>query len=444
MWLEIMTVGQILLNWKQQLVKRVNAHTFLQKVLTLTAGTAVAQLISVLVAPILTRVYSPEAFGVYGVFTGIIGVGAVFATWRYEQGLVVSRSRSERHGLFALLMLLSLVSSALAFIIASILAKVVLPGSPMHSVLNHWAGLLAVGLGLNGILLSLRFLALKEEAFQTIGVVQVLRVVIAAVIQIAVGFVASGAGVGLPVGLVAAASLGGLYFAWVVYRSGWLNFRQYALSLQRILAAARRNSIYPAYMTWSSLCNSAAPQVPVLLLGLLFPPAALGQFVLAQRIVKMPFALISQSMSQANLQEGAEVPPAELRRVYQGRLRRFFFVGLLPFGALFLVAPWLFSFAFGESWREAGFLTRLILPGLCVQFVFTPFTPFFTVLREQRVYLGWAIVRLVLVGVGVLMGAAMGQIRGATVGYSVAVAASFLLQHFLLMRLLGARGKGKA
>ena len=71
-----------------------------------------------------------------------------------------------------------------------------------------------------------------------------------------------------------------------------------------------------------------------------------------------------------------------------------------------------------------------------IQFVFTSFTPFFTVLGEQRVYLGWAVARLTAVSAGVLAGAAIGQVRGAATGYSLAIAASFLFQHLLLMWLL--------
>lgn len=111
-------------------------------------------------------------------------------------------------------------------------------------------------------------------------------------------------------------------------------------------------------------------------------------------------------------------------------------VGAFPFGALFLTAPWLFACFFGEPWREAGILTQLLLPGLYIQAVFTPFTSLFNVLREERVHLCWAVGRLLAVIIGVLGGAKLAEVRGAAIGYSIAIGLSFVLQHSLLIWLL--------
>ncbi len=436
-----MTLVQTLRDRKQQimthpLIGRLWTHIYLRKVLTLTAGTTAAQLIGIMAAPILTRIYSPEAFGIYGVFMGVISIGSVFATWRYERGLVVSGSRSEQHGLIALIVLLILLAIVISYLTGIMLPALLSPGSPMYIVFSNWSSLLAVGLGLTGLLLTLRFLALKLKAYRTISIAQVEDVTGTAAFQIGLGLLTGGAIIGLPLGSMMGTGLASIYLIWINRKNKWLDFKQFAPSLPRVFAAAKRNSIYPKYMTWSSLCNSAAPQAPIILLGFLFAPAALGQFVLAQRIVKMPFTFISQSMSQTNLQEGSETPPKEMKRIYLRRLRYFAMVGIAPFGTLLLLAPWLYSLVFGAEWRDAGILTQLLVPGLYIQFVFTPFTPFFTVLREQKVYLWWAVLRLALVSVGVLTGAMIGEVREAAIGYSIAIAFSFFLQHLLLLYIL--------
>ena len=54
-------------------------NSFGKDVLKLVSGTAVAQVLSILAAPILTRLYAPEAFGVLALFVSITSIINVIA-----------------------------------------------------------------------------------------------------------------------------------------------------------------------------------------------------------------------------------------------------------------------------------------------------------------------------------------------------------------------------
>lgn len=56
--------------------------TFKGDVLRLVAGTGLAQLIAILAALILTRLYGPEAFGVTALFASLTGILSVLACMR--------------------------------------------------------------------------------------------------------------------------------------------------------------------------------------------------------------------------------------------------------------------------------------------------------------------------------------------------------------------------
>ena len=60
---------------------------FAKGVAVLAGGAALGQAITVLVSPILTRLYSPEDFGVFGVYASILGIVTVIASLRYEYAL---------------------------------------------------------------------------------------------------------------------------------------------------------------------------------------------------------------------------------------------------------------------------------------------------------------------------------------------------------------------
>lgn len=417
-------------------VRRLGQDKFFRRVFTLAAGTAAGQLVSVAVTPVLTRLYSPDALGLYGTYAGLVATLAIFATWRYEQGIVVSRSASERHGLFYLTLVLSSIVGLITPPLAYAASGFMTPSTPMHTVLQQWSGLIGLSLALTGAVASARFLALKSDAFRELSGNQVLQTSAIAGVQIGLGLIFPDTVSLLVFGMAAGTAVVFLRMMWLAFRRRWADPRRYRFRWQRMVVAARRNDEYPRYMTLSSFLNTGSAQLPILLLGFFFVPAALGQFYLSLRVFRLPFSLISGSMAQANFKESSEAPPGKLKALYMSRVRYFIALGILPFGLLFLLAPALFAFVFGAEWREAGVLTQLSVPGIFVQFLFTAFTPMFTVLREQRLYLGWAVFRFVAVGVAMLPGAFLQDMRLATVGYSTALGVSFLLQHWLLLRLL--------
>ncbi len=55
---------------------------FSRNVLTLMTVTTIAQAIPIAISPILTRIYTPEDFGVFALFLAILGVFSVVASAR--------------------------------------------------------------------------------------------------------------------------------------------------------------------------------------------------------------------------------------------------------------------------------------------------------------------------------------------------------------------------
>src|SRR4051812_42575379 len=57
---------------------------FRRSVAAVAGGSALGQLATVVSSPILSRLYTPKDFGIYGVFVAILGVCAVVSAVRYE------------------------------------------------------------------------------------------------------------------------------------------------------------------------------------------------------------------------------------------------------------------------------------------------------------------------------------------------------------------------
>ncbi len=101
---------------------------FARSVLTLVTGTTISQVLPVLIAPFLTRMYAPDAFGMFSVYAAwclIIGAGA---TGRYELAIMLPEKDEEAINLAVLSGLIALIVSAACF------ACIIFSGPVLHKL----------------------------------------------------------------------------------------------------------------------------------------------------------------------------------------------------------------------------------------------------------------------------------------------------------------------
>ena len=91
-------------------------NNFVKNVATLVAGTSVAQLIPILISPILTRIYSPEDFGLYATIVAISSVCAISSCLRYEYAIVQEKNKESAISLVKLSFYICFIFSFLIFI----------------------------------------------------------------------------------------------------------------------------------------------------------------------------------------------------------------------------------------------------------------------------------------------------------------------------------------
>src|SRR5664280_2838329 len=76
----------------------------------LISGTALAQLIPILLQPILRRYYTPDIFGAYSVYFSIVGILAIVSSFKYELAIILPRTDKEAANIFFLsALILSLI-----------------------------------------------------------------------------------------------------------------------------------------------------------------------------------------------------------------------------------------------------------------------------------------------------------------------------------------------
>ena len=91
--------------------------SFVRNSLTLIFGTALAQLIPILLQPILRRSYTPEQFGLISVYLTVVGIFAAIANFKYESAVVIPKEKKDADHLVTIGMVLSFLMSLILVLI---------------------------------------------------------------------------------------------------------------------------------------------------------------------------------------------------------------------------------------------------------------------------------------------------------------------------------------
>lgn len=411
------------------LIEKLPGGRLVRRAYVLVAGTAVAQAFVVVASPVLSRLYEPSDFGVFAVFSSLLGLGMVTSSLRYEQAINLPAERDRARDV----LVLSIVVTIGTALIAALLLVVL--GRPLVSVtgtegLGRYLWLLPPAMVFAGAFQALTFWVVREAAFRRLALARTVQGATLVALQVGLGL-AGVTGIGLVLGLSGSWLAGALVLGLTSFAVLTRPRRAQAPSLSGIWAVARRYRRFPAFGSWSALSNRAALDLPGVLFAVVYGPTVAGWFLLSYRLIAAPTQLISQGVGHVYLNEAAALsrddPPA-LAVLYRRTLRRLLLIGWLPTVVVMVAGPPLFSLVFGDSWREAGVYAQLLAIAFLAQFTITPLTSTFAVLERQDLQLVRDVIRLVLVlgGFG-LAAAADLSARTAVTLYGLSMAIGYLL-----------------
>ncbi|WP_027132450.1 lipopolysaccharide biosynthesis protein [Geminicoccus roseus] len=371
-----------------RLIARFKKGGLARNALTVTIGTLLAQALVIAVTPLLTRLYTPEDFGVLAVFTAIVSITGAVTNLRYETAIPLDERDEDAMATFLAALLTGFVTTlfvaASVFILGDYLIETAnVPG--LRPLL--WA----IPIGTFGMALynATNLWAVRRHAFRAVGLSKIVQFGFQVLWQLASGLLTKG-----PSGLVVGQALG--------QPAGVLNFvRSFDADDRRLLrttriaqirAALSRHRRFPLLLTPSLLLNTSAKMLPAVFLATLYGPVVAGQFGLAQRVVLAPVRLLGMGIGQAYLGAAPKLARhdrAGMLRLFKTTTFHLGWMGLLGMAAVAVPAPFLFALVFGESWREAGEQLQILAVMYFAQFVIFPVGQTLAMFGRQDLNLWW-------------------------------------------------------
>ncbi|MCG5501293.1 lipopolysaccharide biosynthesis protein [Ectothiorhodospira lacustris] len=363
---------------------------------TLALGSGLARVIGIASIPILTRLYTPEDFGVMAVFTALIALMAPLLTLRYILAVPLPRHDGLAMNLMVLSAGLMLVTGTLLAIGLAFFAEPMLALMSME-VLAPWWWLIVLGLIGSGTYEMLSLWATRRRAYKVIAYTNVTQSAAGALVKVSFGFFGAWP-IGLLIGQVVAKS-GGigtlLRHFWAEFRANWRHVRR-----SRLERVAVRHRGFPIYRLPSQVLLVFSAQAPVLFIATLYDAETTGQFGLAMAAIGLPLGLLGQTTAKAFYAEAANIGRRrgeEIRQLTIAVLKRLAFFAAVPTIILLVFGPELFRIVFGGNWELAGVFASILAIYLFFQFIQTPVAHLFYIFERQRSLLVLNVQRVILV-----------------------------------------------
>ncbi len=411
---------------------------FVANVFTLASGTTAALAVTVLAAPVLTRLYGPEEFAVLALFGAAVSVLGVGASGRYDFAIMLAKRDEEAANVAGLALVLSLLTTG------AVLAAVLVFGD---AVLAHlgvsgdggWMWFLPAGvLIMAWTSISMRWQSRKKR-FGTVALADASGAVCAASTQVGAGLLAeSPRGAFLICGGLAGLFVRVAIMSWRLF-ADLFRFRR-SVSADGMTRVAGRYWRFPALSVAMGMLGHLTGKLPVLLLAIYFDPMAVGLYALSARVLRMPMGVLGRAVGEVFFQRILVLhkDKARSRALYGAVVLRLLLLSVIPMAILFVWAEDLFAIAFGREWIQSGRYARLMIPLIIAEFTILPVFKLSQALEKQAVALVWLIVYLVLCVASFWLGRILGSPDVAILCYSGTSAGMYLTYFFLGRRLIAA------
>ena len=368
---------------KDILKKKIKSNSFLRSVLTVTSGTALSQLIVIVLSPLIMRLYSPTDMGILASYTAITSILGIVIAGCYDQAVVLPETKRQTNAVVFLGVIIAAIGCGLITVVTIILDDALINVLNLQSIQKIWFYLLGVFVFFVGVDSVLNQYAIKNAHFKLIATTQVTQQVATNGLKVLLGFCKLGT-----FGLLTSMLFGQIIRVVRLFVTEFKNFfgtKDDLPSKKDVKYVMGRYKRFPLVSSWSALLNASSVQLPVILFSSMFSPAVAGFYSLSHRILSLPISLIGASVGTVFLERAAKSQNniVDLRRITIDVYKRLLLLGSIFFSFVVFYGDILFAFIFGSEWREAGRFAQWMAIWLIFSLCYSPISILYIITEKQ-------------------------------------------------------------
>ncbi len=329
---------------------RLWANSLFKNAVKLSSSNVLLYFLPLVVTPILSRIYLPETFGSWGIFSSTTVIITVFLLGCYEY-VIVKASQSEIKDVIHLCLLLG--GAIIIILFAGFNAG---EYSGIEFFINYPSkNLLFIYLIISaGIVICQNYSNRKElytllaTSYLILGLSQAFFRILFGLIKIPLN--------GLILGTVVAQGVGLLYMTIKLFKYSKPLFGNICFYSIKLIAYKYKN--FPIYDAPASLFSFGAFNLPIIILSIYFSRTEIGCFSMIIQLLLMPMSFIGSAIGKVFYQQIAEVnnDPDIIHRKALSIAKLLTYLALLPALFILLGGDKIIVLFLGEKWHTAGMM----------------------------------------------------------------------------------------
>lgn len=400
--------------------------TLLSGMLTLAFGSAGAKALTFLLMPFITRIYSPDEYGVLSIYTAIIICIAPLISLRYINAVNIAKNDIEAINIFCCSISLILLFSIFTFSGLYISTKVLNVFDT--SLFQKFWWLIALGIIGSAINEALMLWSTRKKNYKAISLVQFNQSLYGGISKIILGLIGLSS-LGLLLGQYIQQTAG-LFKMFSIFKLEFFKLKK-KITFKRVVYCYKKYRVFPLYRLPSHALMLITLQAPIFYFAYAFTAEETGQMALAMMVLSIPAQVLGTAMSYAYLGEVGSINLIEkekIRKLTYKVISRMAMLGFFPALLIFLYGNQLFSLVFGKAWEIAGSYASIMSFFLYLKFVTTPTMHLFTKINRQDLFFKLNFSRFFIL----LIAGALAYYNGVNAYTAVLVFSLVMSSHYII------------
>jgi O-antigen/teichoic acid export membrane protein len=410
--------------------------SFVKNIVKLSSGSVIAQAIAVLTMPVITRYFTPEAFGTLGIFVAVIGMTGVISSFRYELAIMLPKDDKDASNILVFSLFLTICSSIFLFAIIY-LFKLSLFNQFDLEKYNNFLYFIPMMTCIMGFYKSLSRWHGRHQRFGSVANSMVMEKLFSQSLMIGAGFFGFTSGLFLILSRITGQFASFLFlFVLSFLKEKTRIIKNFSFS--RSFGLLKRYENFPKYDLWSALFNSGSQNLPVILLGLYFSSEVVGYFALGRQVLNIPMVFIGNAVGQVFFQKASQsLHDGTLSKTVESVFESLVKYGLLPFLILMVSGEELFSFVFGSQWGDAGVYAQYLSLWVFFVFISSPLSTLLIVLEKQKVFMVWNFGLFITRSLIIVAGGFIGSDKITIFLFGIVGVAGYLVMNLMILKYSG-------
>jgi len=276
---------------------------FTKNVLLLSGGSFIAKIVSFGAFPIISRLYTPEDFGIFALYMSVSGVLFIVATGKYEVAIMLPAKDEDAANLLVISALLAAVLAIVLWIAGFLFSSHIVSHFSKPSI-EFWIQIIPIMVLSNSIIQALNYWNNRKKHYNVMNVSKIVQSIGVSGLTILLGYLGlgyQGMILGALLGQILAVCL--LIWVFISYKElmvTWINKKKVVENLIKY-----KN--FPRITMLHSLQDVFQVSIVSFIIGNFYGETILGLYSFANRVLQVPIILISSSVASVFFQEASAI-----------------------------------------------------------------------------------------------------------------------------------------